>query len=139
MKSDEKDEALKHFRCGETHILLSTQVIVVSVDVLNASLMVVMNAERFVIAQLHQLRGRVGHGARKSKCIFVTSTATSLNRLKSGHLPEFPIARLEVDGNILQQARLAALKILSASHELEKFLLLKPELSMKRPLSFLGD
>lgn len=138
MKSDEKDEALKRFRCGETHILLSTQVIEVGVDVPDASLMVVMNAERFGIAQLHQLRGRVGRGTRKSKCIFVASTATSLNRLKvletssdgfylanvdlslrgpgdllgrkqSGHLPEFPIARLEVDGNLLQQAHLAAL------------------------------
>ncbi|XP_024024852.1 ATP-dependent DNA helicase homolog RECG, chloroplastic isoform X1 [Morus notabilis] len=168
MKSDEKDEALKLFRCGETHILLSTQVIEVGVDVPDASLMVVMNAERFGIAQLHQLRGRVGRGTRKSKCIFVASTATSLNRLKvletssdgfylanvdlslrgpgdllgrkqSGHLPEFPIARLEVDGNLLQQAHLAALKILSASHDLEKFPLLKAELSMRHPLSFLGD
>lgn len=168
MKSDEKDEALKRFRCGETHILLSTQVIEVGVDVPDASLMVVMNAERFGVAQLHQLRGRVGRGSRKSKCIFVASTVTSLNRLKvlekssdgfylanvdlllrgpgdllgkkqSGHLPEFPIARLEVDGNILQEAHLAALKILSASHDLEKFPLLKAELSMRQPLSFLGD
>lgn len=138
MKSDEKEEALRRFRSGETDILLSTQVIEIGVDVPEASMMVVMNAERFGMAQLHQLRGRVGRGERKSKCILVASTASSLNRLKvlekssdgfhlasvdlllrgpgdllgkkqSGHLPEFPIARLEMDGNILQEAHLAAL------------------------------
>lgn len=138
MKSDEKDEAMRRFRSGETHILLSTLVIEIGVDVPDASMMVVMNAERFGIAQLHQLRGRVGRGTRRSKCIFLSSTAGALNRLKvlekssdgfylanvdlmlrgpgnllgkkqSGHLPEFPIARLEIDGNILQEAHLAAL------------------------------
>lgn len=138
MKSDEKDEALRRFRNGDTQILLSTQVIEVGVDVPDASMMVVMNAERFGIAQLHQLRGRVGRGTKKSRCILVASTASSLSRLKvlenssdgfhlaevdllirgpgdllgkkqSGHLPEFPIARLEVDGNILEDAHLAAL------------------------------
>lgn len=138
MKSDEKEEALKRFRSGETHILLSTQVIEIGVDVPDASMMVVMNAERFGIAQLHRLRGRVGRGQRKSKCLLLASTTSSLNRLKvlekssdgfylanvdlllrgpgdllgkkqSGHLPEFPIARLEIDGNILQEAHLVAL------------------------------
>lgn len=138
MKSEEKDEALKKFRGGETQILLATQVIEIGVDVPDASMMVVMNAERFGIAQLHQLRGRVGRGTRKSKCIFLSSTSSALARLKvlekssdgfylanadlllrgpgnllgkkqSGHLPEFPIARLEIDGNILQEAHLAAL------------------------------
>lgn len=138
MKSDEKDEALRQFRSGETCILLATQVIEVGVDVPDASLMVVMNAERFGMAQLHQLRGRVGRGVKKSKCIFIASTASSLNRLKvlekssdgfylanvdlllrgpgdllgkkqSGHIPEFPVARLESDGNLLQEAHLAAL------------------------------
>nr|POF12511.1 atp-dependent dna helicase like recg, chloroplastic [Quercus suber] len=138
MKSDEKEEALRRFRSGETRILLSTQVIEIGVDVPDASMMVVMNAERFGIAQLHQLRGRVGRGERKSKCMLLASTTSGLNRLKvlgkssdgfylanvdlllrgpgdllgkkqSGHLPEFPIARLEIDGNILQDAHLAAL------------------------------
>ncbi|EOY00966.1 DEAD/DEAH box RNA helicase family protein isoform 2, partial [Theobroma cacao] len=81
MKGDEKEEALRRFRSGETDILLSTQVIEIGVDVPDASMMVVMNAERFGIAQLHQLRGRVGRGTRKSKCILVASTAGSLNRL----------------------------------------------------------
>lgn len=168
MKSDEKDEALRKFRSGETNILLATQVIEIGVDVPDASMMVVMNAERFGIAQLHQLRGRVGRGVRKSKCILLASSESSLPRLKvlgkssdgfylanmdlllrgpgnllgkkqSGHLPEFPIARLEIDGNILQEAHLAALKILGDSHDLEKFPLLKAELSMRQPLSILGD
>ncbi|XP_059445855.1 ATP-dependent DNA helicase homolog RECG, chloroplastic isoform X3 [Corylus avellana] len=168
MKSDEKEEALGRFRSGETRILLSTQVIEIGVDVPDASMMVVMNAERFGIAQLHQLRGRVGRGQRKSKCLLLASTASSLNRLKvlekssdgfylanvdlllrgpgdllgkkqSGHLPEFPIARLEIDGNILQEAHLAALKILGASHDLEQFMALKAELSMRQPLCLLGD
>lgn len=168
MNSEEKDEALQQFRSGETHILLSTQVIEIGVDVPDASMMVVMNAERFGIAQLHQLRGRVGRGTRKSKCIFMSSTAGALNRLKvlekssdgfylssvdlmhrgpgnllgkkqSGHLPEFPIARLEIDGNLLQKGHLAALKVLSSSHDLEHFPKLKTELSMRQPLCLLGD
>ncbi|XP_042500414.1 ATP-dependent DNA helicase homolog RECG, chloroplastic isoform X1 [Macadamia integrifolia] len=168
MKSDDKDEALRMFRSGETKILLSTQVIEIGVDVPDASMMIVMNAERFGIAQLHQLRGRVGRGERKSKCIFLASTAAGLNRLKvletssdgfqlanvdlsvrgpgdllgkkqSGHLPEFPIARLEVDGNIIQEAHLAALKILGTSHDLNQFPKLKAELSMRQPLCLLGD
>lgn len=168
MKSDEKDEALRRFRSGELHILLSTQVIEIGVDVPDASMMIVANAERFGIAQLHQLRGRVGRGQRKSKCVLLASTNSSLSRLKvlekssdgfhlanmdlvlrgpgdllgkkqSGHLPEFPIARLEIDGNILQEAHLAALKILGTSHDLQKYPDLKAELSMRQPLSLLGD
>ncbi|XP_019167643.1 PREDICTED: ATP-dependent DNA helicase homolog RECG, chloroplastic isoform X2 [Ipomoea nil] len=168
MKSDEKSEALRQFRTGETDILLSTQVIEIGVDVPDATMMVVMNAERFGIAQLHQLRGRVGRGDRKSKCILLASTTSGLNRVKvlekssdcfylanmdllmrgpgdllgkkqSGHLPEFPVARLEIDGNVLQEAHLAALRILSDSIDLEKFPYLKAELSMRQPLSLLGD
>ncbi|KAL4569427.1 hypothetical protein LXL04_025063 [Taraxacum kok-saghyz] len=168
MKSQEKDEALRLFRSGETQILLSTQVVEVGVDVPEASMMVVMNAERFGIAQLHQLRGRVGRGDRQSKCVLLSSTSSGLGRLKvleksadgfqlanmdlllrgpgdllgkkqSGHLPEFPVARLEVDGNILQEAHLAALTILSESHNLEGFPELKAELSMRQPLCLLGD
>ncbi|KAL6576707.1 hypothetical protein OROMI_010983 [Orobanche minor] len=168
MKSNEKDDALRRFRSGETDILLSTQVIEIGVDVPDATMMVVMNAERFGIAQLHQLRGRVGRGERKSKCILLASTASSLKRLKvlekscdgfylanmdlvlrgpgdllgkkqSGHLPEFPVARLEVDGNILHDAHLAALKVLESSHDLQKYRDLKAELSMRQPLCLLGD
>ncbi|XP_020583637.1 ATP-dependent DNA helicase homolog RECG, chloroplastic isoform X2 [Phalaenopsis equestris] len=168
MKSEEKYEALKKFKSGETQVLLATQVIEIGVDVPDASMMVVMNAERFGIAQLHQLRGRVGRGMRKSKCVFFSSNSGALNRLKlleqssngfnlaiadllvrgpgnllgkkqSGHLPDFPIARLELDGNILREAHLAALKILSTSHDLSSFPKLRVELSMRKPLCILGD
>ncbi|KAG8059662.1 hypothetical protein GUJ93_ZPchr0002g26208 [Zizania palustris] len=147
MHSDEKDGALSSFRSGETRILLSTQVIEIGVDVPDASMMVVMNAERFGIAQLHQLRGRVGRGERKSRCVYLCSSPSALPRLKvlekssdgfylanadlvlrgpgnllgrkqSGHLPEFPIARLESDGDILQEAHNAALNVLGTSNDL---------------------
>ncbi|XP_049935124.1 ATP-dependent DNA helicase homolog RECG, chloroplastic isoform X3 [Nymphaea colorata] len=168
MKSDEKEAALRNFRSGEINILLSTQVIEIGVDVPDASLMVVMNAERFGIAQLHQLRGRVGRGLRKSTCIFLSSSGGALGRLKileessdgfhlanvdllhrgpgdllgkkqSGHLPDFPIARLEVDGNILREAQLAALKILGSHCGLDGYPKIKAELSMRHPLCLLGD
>lgn len=168
LKDEEKNEALKKFKSGETRVLVATQVIEIGIDVPDASMMVVMNAERFGIAQLYQLRGRVGRGRRKSKCVFFSSTYGALNRLKilekssdgfklaiadllvrgpgnllgkkqSGHLPDFPIARLELDGNILREAQLAALKILSISHDLSSFPKLKIELSMRKPLCILGD
>ncbi|KAM0910991.1 hypothetical protein ACQ4PT_013850 [Festuca glaucescens] len=168
MKGVEKDEALGNFRSGETRILLSTQVIEIGVDVPDASMMIVMNAERFGMSQLHQLRGRVGRGGKKSKCILLSSTSSTLPRLKvlekssdgfhlanadlvmrgpgnllgkkqSGHLPEFPIARLEVDGAILQEAHLAAVRVLGTSNDLALFPRLKVELSMRQPLCLLGD
>ncbi|KAL5211819.1 hypothetical protein ABZP36_022666 [Zizania latifolia] len=168
MRSDEKDGALSSFRSGETRILLSTQVIEIGVDVPDASMMVVMNAERFGMAQLHQLRGRVGRGERKSRCVYLCSSPSALPRLKvlekssdgfylantdlllrgpgnllgkkqSGHLPEFPIARLEIDGGILQEAHLAARNVLGTSNDLALYPGLKVELSMRQPLCILGD
>lgn len=83
MKTAEKDAAMASFAAGDTDVLVSTTVIEVGVDVPEATLMVVENAERFGLSQLHQLRGRVGRGKAKSWCILVSDTEneSSLRRL----------------------------------------------------------
>ncbi|MBO4827518.1 MAG: ATP-dependent DNA helicase RecG [Prevotella sp.] len=73
MKAKEKEEEMKRFVSGETQILVATTVIEVGVNVPNASVMVILDAQRFGLSQLHQLRGRVGRGADQSFCILVTS------------------------------------------------------------------
>lgn len=85
MKPNEKQEVMRRFSAGETDILVATTVIEVGVDVPNASVMVVENAERFGLSQLHQLRGRVGRGKYKSYCILVSDTKsdTAADRLKT--------------------------------------------------------
>jgi ATP-dependent DNA helicase RecG len=72
MKPEEKDISMGHFIAGRTHIMVSTTVIEVGVDVPNASVMVIESAERFGLSQLHQLRGRVGRGADQSYCILMS-------------------------------------------------------------------
>lgn len=69
MRSDDKDRAMERFRRGEAHVLVATTVIEVGVDVPHATLMVIEDAERFGISQLHQLRGRVGRGGGRSFCV----------------------------------------------------------------------
>ena len=84
MKGAEKEEIMGAFVRGETHILISTTVIEVGVDVPNASLMIIEHAERFGLSQLHQLRGRVGRGAEQSFCVLLTGdkrTAVARERL----------------------------------------------------------
>lgn len=82
MKPQEKDAEMQRFASGETQILVATTVIEVGVNVPNASVMVIENAERFGLSQLHQLRGRVGRGAEQSFCILVTKLELSSDTRK---------------------------------------------------------
>ena len=82
MKPRDKDEIMESFRDGETKLLVATTVIEVGVDVPNATVMVVEHAERFGLAQLHQLRGRVGRGSEKSYCILIADKKADLARVR---------------------------------------------------------
>lgn len=113
MKPKEKEAVMAAFAAGETDILVSTTVVEVGVDVPNATLMVVENAERFGLSQLHQLRGRVGRGKAKSYCILVSDTTSeeTKNRLRvlTKTNDGFEIARADFDlrgaGDILGEAQ----------------------------------
>ena len=80
MKAKEKDEVMARFYSGEVQLLISTVVIEVGVDVKNASTMVILNAERYGLSQIHQLRGRVGRGDIQSYCMLVAKEVSE--RLK---------------------------------------------------------
>ncbi len=81
----EKEAAMARFRAGETHILVSTTVIEVGIDIPNATVMLIADAQRFGLSQLHQLRGRVGRGKHPGRCLLVadTSTPTAEKRMKA--------------------------------------------------------
>ena len=150
MKPKEKDEIMEKFKNKEIDILISTTVIEVGVDVPNANIMVIENAERFGLAQLHQLRGRVGRGEYQSYCILKCEgkSENTRKRMKvmvetndgfvisekdlelrgSGDffgtmqhgLPEFKIANLFEDIEMLKMVQSVAMKILSDDPKLEK-------------------
>ena len=149
MKPKEKDEIMQKFKDGEIDILISTTVIEVGVNVPNSSTMIVENAERFGLAQLHQLRGRVGRGEYQSYCILKYNSGSDVVRermkimqdtnngfiiaekdlelrgsgeffgTKQHGLPEFKIANLFEDMNILQSVQAVANKIIDEDPELK--------------------
>lgn len=100
MSAADKEAAMERFQQGKTKILVSTTVIEVGVDVPNASVMVIEQAERFGLAQMHQLRGRVGRGAEQSYCILVTAKMSELARERIRTLVEsgdgFYIAEMDM-------------------------------------------
>ena len=161
MKSEEKDAALKAFRDNETQIIVSTTVIEVGVDVPNATVMMIENAECFGLSQLHQLRGRVGRGEHKSYCLLMSSSKNPdasqrlkvleqsqdgffiaemdmrlrgpgevLGRRQSG-LPDFALASLVEDQEVLNLAREAAEKIILADSSLDNYPALQKELEVR--------
>ncbi len=145
----EKQEIMERFRRGEVKALISTTVLEVGVDVPNATVMLVENAERFGLAQLHQLRGRIGRGEHKSYCILLTSAQAKeasaklavLERTSDGFevaeadwelrgpgdllgtaqsgLPALKIGNLRTDAHLMRRARAAAVSILERDPRLE--------------------
>jgi len=145
----EKQEIMERFRGGETKALISTTVLEVGVDVANATVMLIENAERFGLAQLHQLRGRIGRGEHKSYCILLSSdpskeTAAKLTVLEKtsngfevaeadwdlrgpgdllgtaqSGLPALKIGNLKRDAHLMRRARAAAMSIFAADPRLE--------------------
>jgi ATP-dependent DNA helicase RecG len=145
MAADDKEVTMARFKRGELDVLVSTTVIEVGVDVPNATVMVIEHADRFGLAQLHQLRGRVGRGAAKSFCVLVTGAAVSpeaeqrLDAMvqtqdgfvlaeidlqqrgpgeffgtKQAGLPEFRVANLARDRELLELAKTEAARFVDA-------------------------
>jgi RecG-like helicase/REP element-mobilizing transposase RayT len=145
----EKQKIMERFRRGDTSTLISTTVLEVGVDVPNASVMLIENAERFGLAQLHQLRGRIGRGEHKSYCILLTSSQAKeasaklavLEKTSNGFevaeadwelrgpgdllgtaqsgLPALKIGNLKTDAHLMRRARGAAISIFQADPRLE--------------------
>ena len=148
MKLKEKEKVMAAFAAGETHILVSTTVVEVGVDVPNAAVMVVEDADRFGLSQLHQLRGRVGRGSHKSYCILISDNRSEEARARlkvmtqtgdgfkiaeedlrlrgpgdffgrrQHGLPALKIADLTCDMALLKEAQGAALELLERDPEL---------------------
>jgi ATP-dependent DNA helicase RecG len=131
MRPKEKERRMEAFRAGEDHVLISTTVIEVGVDVPNATVMLVENAERFGLAQLHQLRGRIGRGEHRSYCVlFDESDGTQLEararleamaRTTDGFELADEDLRLRGEGTLfdVRQAGMPDLKLARLSEDLE--------------------
>jgi ATP-dependent DNA helicase RecG len=134
LPAEEKDAVMAAFRAGDIDVLVCTTVIEVGVDVPNATVMVVMDADRFGISQLHQLRGRIGRGAHPSLCLLVTrlpgdSKAGERLTAVAGTLDGFVLADLDLaerrEGDVLgrnQSGRAGTLRFLSLAEHLEVIL-----------------
>jgi ATP-dependent DNA helicase RecG len=96
MRPREKQEAMAAFACGDAEVLVATTVIEVGVDVANATVMLIENAERFGISQLHQLRGRVGRGEHASLCLLVGSPGSARLRALAEHADGFKLAEIDL-------------------------------------------
>ena len=102
MRSDEKESVMSSFVAGNLDVLISTTVIEVGVDVSNATMMVIMDADRFGVSQLHQLRGRIGRGSVPSLCLFVTHAekgSPAMNRLEAvaATTDGFELSRIDLE------------------------------------------
>ncbi len=161
MSSVEKDEAIQAFRDRHTHLLVSTTVVEVGVDIPNATVMLIEHAERFGLSQLHQLRGRVGRGASQSYCLLMSASKneTAQQRLKvmeqsqdgffisemdmrfrgpgqvlgtrQSGLPDFALASLVDDQEVLEMARMAAEKAIEKDETLARWPLMQAELTYR--------
>jgi ATP-dependent DNA helicase RecG len=114
LPTDDKDAAMRAFADGSADVLVSTTVVEVGVDVPNATVMVIMDADRFGVSQLHQLRGRVGRGTEPGLCLLVTEAAEgskARQRLAdvAATLDGFRLAELDLEqrreGDVLGQAQ----------------------------------
>jgi ATP-dependent DNA helicase RecG len=131
LPSDEKESIMQKFNQGEIDVLVSTTVIEVGVDVPNASTMVIMDADRFGVSQLHQLRGRVGRGSVAGLCLLLSSVdmeSSSWQRLQSvaATLDGFELSRIDLEqrreGDVLgamQSGRRSSLKVLNVLRDEE--------------------
>ncbi|WP_326576877.1 ATP-dependent DNA helicase RecG [Streptomyces sp. NBC_00487] len=117
MHPDDKDAVMRRFAAGETHVLVATTVIEVGVNVPNATAMVIMDADRFGVSQLHQLRGRVGRGSAAGLCLLVTempeaSAARQRLNAVAATLDGFELSRIDLEqrreGDVLGQAQSGA-------------------------------
>ena len=162
LASADKQAVIRSFAAGESQVLVSTTVVEVGVDVPEASVMVIDHADRFGLAQLHQLRGRVGRGAAASHCLLINDSRNPLARqrlevlvrstdgfeiaemdlrlrgpgqvlgTRQSGLPDLALASLADDGSVLEEAREEAADILLQDPELQDHAVLKRLLEEQR-------